>query len=106
MGEQRTCVMTSKQLSSDLGISREAARDRLKALAAITVGAKLAITVEKNRTHTYWPGRYHIRFSPSCPLLVAVERFEMNFGSNTLARLELWLSNCHQKPTLRFWLWP
>ena len=52
--------MTSKQLSSDLGISREAARDRLKALAAITVGAKLAITVEMNRTHTYWPGQYHI----------------------------------------------
>ena len=68
MGEQRTCVMTSKQLSSDLGISREAARDGLKALAAITVGAKLAITVEMNRTHTYWPGQYHIRFSPLVPV--------------------------------------
>ena len=47
--------MTSKQLSSDLGVSREAARDRLKALAAITVGAKLAITVEMNRTQTAKP---------------------------------------------------
>ncbi len=68
MGEQRTCVMTSKQLSSDLGVSRETARERLKTLTAVTVDGRPLITVEMTRAQTYWPGQYHIRFSSVVPV--------------------------------------
>jgi hypothetical protein len=60
--------MTSKRLSSDLGISREPARERLKALATITVGVRPLITVDMTKAHTYWPGQYHIRFSSLVPV--------------------------------------
>ena len=68
MGEQRTCVMTSKHLSADLGISRDAARERLKALASVTIAGSPLLTVEMTRSHTYWPGQYHISFSPLVPV--------------------------------------
>ncbi len=62
MGEQRTCVMTSKRLSSDLGISREAARDRIHDLAAFTIGGRPLIRVRMTRAFPRGPGRFHITY--------------------------------------------
>ncbi len=103
MGEQRTCVATSKQLSSDLGISREAARERIRGLAGVTVDGKPLITVKITRVHKHWPGRYHIKFSPLVPVTcgggdVTDEVWIKHFDA---ARD---LGSYRRKPTLRSWL--
>lgn len=79
MGEARTCITTSKRLSDDLGISRDAARERLKALASVTIAGSPLLTVEMTRSHTYWPGQYHISFSPLVPVTCGGEEVRDEF---------------------------
>lgn len=68
MAENRTSFTSSKHLGSLLGISRDAARDRLKALASISYNGVPLITISSSRRSVMAPLRYKVKFSSAVPL--------------------------------------
>ena len=68
MNEKRTSFTSSRQLSQILGISKEASRERLKALASISYAGVPLITVTSTRRSVMAPLHYKVKFSAVVPL--------------------------------------
>lgn len=84
MGETRRCHTSSRQLSDELAVSRETARDRLRDLERVRINGKPLVTVLMVRPAYDKPARYGVSFSELVPVtcgdgLVVNERWVKYF---------------------------
>ena len=68
IGETRSCHTSLRQLAKELGLTVEAARDRLWELAGLAVGGEPLIHIEMVRAAPHKPARYGIHISDAVPV--------------------------------------
>ena len=68
IGETRSCHTSLRQLAKELGLTVEAARDRLWELAGLAVGGEPLIHIVMVRPEPHKPARYSIEISDAVPV--------------------------------------